>query len=450
MGKSRSQKPEVRSQNIAQGLGGAAMATAAAEAAGGVGQGRFYTHQLPNGLQLLGQYMPEVQSASACFYVNTGARDEDPTLMGVSHFLEHMMFKGTHRRSYEDVNREFEEMGATNNAGTWLELTYYWAKVLGDQLPALIDLLADMMRPKLDPKDFNDERGVILEEIARYEDIPTSVMFERLLGTYYANHPLSHRTLGTVETISAMPVEGMLEYWHRRYQANNMLFSVAGNFDWDKVVAQITDLCGGWETGEAGRTTTDVAPAPTFHTYHKDGLQQEMMAFGLKSVSQSDEARYTADVLGTILGDSTGSRLFWGVRETGLAESVGAQYLALDGSGLIIVFATTEPGKAGETREAVRREIAKLQDGGVTEEELRRAKTKLATRVVMEGESTNRRMLALIDSWLSLGRLETLEEVEEAIESVSAQDCRDLLDRFPLTEHEVGVALGPLPEGALD
>jgi predicted Zn-dependent peptidase len=411
---------------------------------GEVGQGRFYTHRLPNGLQLLGQYMPEVQSVSACFYVNTGARDEDPQIMGVSHFLEHMMFKGTPRRSYQDINREFEEMGAENNAGTWLEFTYYWAKVLNDQLPRLIDLLADMMRPKLDPTDFEQERGVILEEIARYEDIPTSLLFDHLMESYYAGHPLSHRTLGTTETISTMTVEQMKAYWARRYEANNILFSVAGNFDWQAVCDQIAHLCGGWGTGEAGRTATDATPAPTFKAFTKDDMQQEMLAFGLRSVSQSDPARYTADVLGTILGDSTGSRLFWGVREAGLAESVGAEYLALDGSGLIIVYATTEPGKAVQTLEAVRREVQRLQDGGVTEEELRRAKTKLATRVVLEGESTNRRMLSLIGSWLSIGRLETLEEVEEAIERVSVQDCRDLLDRLPLPEHEVGVALGPV------
>jgi len=424
-------------------------ATAVEAVAGGARQGQFYTHTLPNGLQLLGQYMPEVQSASACFYVNTGARDEDPAIMGVSHFLEHMMFKGTARRSFEDVNREFEEMGAENNAGTWLEFTYYWAKVLSDQLPTLIDLLADMMRPKLDPKDFADERHVILEEIARYEDIPNSILFDHLLGTYFAGHTLSHRTLGTTETIGAMRVEQMTEYWDRRYQANNIIFAVAGAFDWEAVRAQVERLCGGWETGEAGRATRDVTPAPSFKAFTKGDMQQEMIAIGLRGVPQSDPSRYTADVLATILGDSTGSRLFWGVREAGLAEGVGAQYLAMDGSGLIIVFATTEPGKAAPTLEAVRREVRRLQEGGVTEEELRRAKTKLATRVVMEGESTNRRMLSLVDSWLSIGRLETLEEVEQAIENVSAHDCRDLLDRLPLVEHEVGVALGPLPEEAL-
>ncbi len=419
------------------------------EAATAPRSGQFYTHRLPNGLQLLGQYMPEVQSASACFYVNTGARDEDPAIMGVSHFLEHMMFKGTPRRSYEDINRAFEEMGAENNAGTWLEFTYYWAKVLNDQLPNLIDLLADMMRPKLATEDFEQERGVILEEIARYEDIPTSLLFEHLMESYYAGHPLSHRTLGTVETISTVGVEQMKAYWRRRYEANNILFAIAGNFEWDAVRAQVESLCGGWGTGEAGRTTADVAPPSSFQCFVKEDMQQEMLAFGLPSVAQSDAARYTADVLSTILGDSTGSRLFWGVREAGLAESVGAQYLALDGSGLIIVYATTEPGKAGETVQAVRRELRRLQEGGVSEDELRRAKTKLATRVVMDGESTNRRMLSLVDSWLSIGRLETLEEVEEAIEGVTVADCRALLDRVPLVDHEVGVALGPLPEGAL-
>lgn len=415
----------------------------------GTAHGRFYTHRLPNGLRILGQYMPEVQSVSACFYVNTGARDEEPGIMGVSHFLEHMMFKGTPRRSYEDINREFEEMGAENNAGTWLEFTYYWAKVLNDQLPRLIDLLADMMRPKLDPADFEQERGVILEEIARYDDIPTSMLFDHLLATYYAGHPLSHRTLGTKETISAVPVERMKEYWRRRYEANNIIFSVAGNFDWGAVRAQIETLCGGWGAGEAGRTTTDVAPSPSFRAYVKEDMQQEMMAFALRSVAQSDDDRYTADVLSTILGDSSGSRLFWGVRETGLAESVGADFVALDGTGVIAIFATTEPGKAAQTLDAVRREVRRLQEDGVTDEELRRAKTKLATRVVMGGESTNSRMLSLVGSWLSIGRLETLEEVEEAIERVSVRDCRDLLDKLPLLDHMVGVALGPLPENAL-
>jgi predicted Zn-dependent peptidase len=360
-----------------------------------------------------------------------------------------MVFKGTDRRSGEDINREFEEMGAENNAATWLEFTYYYGKVLNDQLPRLVDLLADMMRPRLDPADFEQERGVILEEIARYEDIPTSVLFDHLLGTYYAGHPLSHRTLGTKETIGALRQEQMLEYWHRRYEANNILFSVAGNFDWEAVRAQVEELCGSWGTGEAGRSPRDATPPPSFRAFQKEDMQQEMLAFGLRSVPQSDSARYTAEVVSTILGDSAGSRLFWGVRETGLAESVGAQYLALDGSGLTIIYATTEPGKAEQTVEAVRREVRRLQDGGVTEDELRRAKTKLATRVVMDGESTNSRMLNLVDSWLSLGRLETLEEVEQAIEAVTAQDCRELLDRLPLQEHEVGVALGPLPEGAL-
>ncbi len=424
---------------------------ALAQAAGETpAKGQFYTHKLANGLTLLGQSIPSVQSASACFYVNTGARDEDPSIMGVSHFLEHMMFKGTTSgRSWSDINEAFEEMGAENNAGTWLELTYYFGKVLDDELPALVQLLAEMMRPALTTEDFEQERGVILEEIARYEDMPNAVLFDRLLDRYFAGNTLSHRTLGTNETITNLKVDEMRAYWSRRYQANNILFSIAGKFDWDTVVAQVESLCGAWGAGDAGRTTTDVAPPPSFETVAKDDMQQEMIALALRSVSRSDDDRYTAEVLGAILGDSTGSRLFWGVRETGLAESVGAQYMALDGSGVLIVYATTEPGKAEETLAAVRREVEKLQADGVTEEELRRAKTKLGTSVVMEGESTNRRMLSLIDSWLSLGRLETLEEVEQGIESVSVASCRALLDRLPLSAHSVGIALGPLPVGTL-
>ena len=411
---------------------------------------RLYTHRLANGLQLVGEYMPSVESVSACFYVDTGARDEPKELMGVSHFLEHMMFKGTPTRDYRAINRAFEEMGAENNAGTSLEFTYYWAKVLSDQTPKLIELLADMMRPRLAEEDFNQERNVILEEIARYEDVPGFKLFEHLQEAYFGEHPLSYLTLGTPATISAMQPDAMRAYHRRRYGPNNMLFSIAGKFDWETVARQVDELTAGWQPSEAGRRADDVRrDAPLRRVIHRPDLQQQLMAITTGSVSRSHPEHYTAEVLATVLGDSTGSRLYWGVREQGLAESAEAEYLALDGTGLLLSSATTAPETAAACLRAMQTELARLQADGVTEEELVRAKIKLASRVVMDGESTNRRMLALVGSWLALGRLETLEEVVAKIEAVRTTDIRHLLDRLPLTENQVVVALGPVDEATL-
>ena len=423
------------------------MSTDSTTAARGAAQDHFfYQDQLPNGLQLLGQFMPDVQSVSACFYVRTGSRDEDASVGGVSHFLEHMTFKGTPTRSYEDINREFEGMGAENNAGTGHEFTYFYAKVLRDYAPELIGLLADMMRPRLDAEDFAQERNVILEEIARYEDMPNAKLSNYLMEHYFAPSGLARPVLGTTETISAMTVEQMRDYWHRRYGANNIIFAIAGNFDWDAVRAQVEQLCGGWTTGETGREAIIANPPSTLYVYARPDLQQQLLEIGFPGVAQDDPERYAAEVLGTIFGDSSGSRLYWQVQETGLAEAVGGDYLAMDGTGLLYVSASLQPGKTRKALDAIGQAIGELQRGPIGEDELRRAKTKLVSRLVMSGESTNSRMLSLCGSWVALGRLETLAEEAAQIDAVTVDDLYRLRDRVPLDGHQVTVTMGPVPE----
>lgn len=420
--------------------------TMSAAASGAQHHGRFYEHQLGNGLQLLGQFMPDVQSVSACFYVRTGARDEEPVLGGVSHFLEHMTFKGTATRSYEDINRAFEEMGAENNAGTGHEFTYFHAKVLRENAPGLIALLADMMRPRLDADDFDQERHVILEEIARYEDMPRAKIGTYLMERYFAGSGLSRPVLGTTETISTMTVESMRAYWQRRYGANNILFAIAGNFDWDAVRAQVEQLCADWSTGETGRTPIEAHPPTGLYVYTRPDLQQQLVDIGFPGVSYSDPDRYAAEVLGTIMGDSTGSRLYWQVQETGLAEGIGGDYMAMDGTGMLYVAASLQPAKTRRALSAIREVVRELQRGPIGEDEMRRAKTKLLSRLVMSGESTNSRMLSLCGSWVALGKLETLEEEAAQIDAVTLDDLYRLRERVPLDAYQVTVALGPVTE----
>jgi len=198
----------------------------------------FFIHTLENGLQILGQRMPDLESVAVCFHVRTGARDEhDPALYGVSHFLEHMVFKGTATRDTERITLDFNLMGAEFNAFTSVEQTVFYAHILGEYLPNAIDLLSDMMRPRLDGEDFALERNVILEEIARAEDNPTGQAYRRLMQTYFAHSSLGHDVLGTKESIRDMAVEQMRAYQARRYAANNMILAIAGNFDPDHLLA---------------------------------------------------------------------------------------------------------------------------------------------------------------------------------------------------------------------
>lgn len=409
-------------------------------------QNRFYQEQLPNGLQLLGQHMPDVESAAAVYWVDTGTRDERAAEMGVSHFLEHMAFKRTATMTSEEIDRAFEEMGADHNAATGREMTFYWARVLGENVPRALGVLTELIHPVLDATDFDQERNVILEEIARADDQPTHVLYGKFLGNYFGDHPLSLETLGTPETIQALTVEQMRDYWRQRYGTSNIIFAIAGNFDWDAVVRQVTDASKGWEHGHGGRTAAPVDFRPGTHVYRREQFAQEQIVLGTPLVARSDPRYYAAAVLATVLGDDRGSRLFWSVYQTGLAEAVSAEVLEFEDNGLMLVHIGTEPHLVADALRATRAELERLQRFDVGEEELERAKTKLTSSVIIGGESTNERVMGLINSWLTHGRLETLEEVREKIESVTLADLEALVREFPLCPDQVVTAVGPMSE----
>jgi predicted Zn-dependent peptidase len=237
----------------------------------------FYQERLPNGLQIVGQRMPDLESVSVCFFARTGARDEhDPAIYGVSHFLEHMVFKGTASRDAEQITLDFNRMGAEFNAYTSVEQTVYYARILGQYLPNAVDLLSDMMRPRLDGGDFALERNVILEEIARSEDVPSSQAYRRMMQTYFAGHPLGHDVLGTKDSIGNLKVEQMRDYHTRRYSANNLVFAIAGNFDWQRTLDLVQRACGDWTSGEEGRQAEPFTPKAGREIITKDKLKQQI------------------------------------------------------------------------------------------------------------------------------------------------------------------------------
>lgn len=407
-------------------------------------------HTLPNGLQILGQQMPDLESISVCFHVRTGARDEhDPALFGVSHFLEHMVFKWTARRSAEDITLDFNTMGAEFNAFTSIEQTVYYARVLGEYLPRAVDLLSDMMRPRLDEQDFNMERNVILEEIARSEDVPTSQAYRKLLQTYFEGYSLGHEVLGTRESIRDLQVEQMRAYHARRYSPNNMILAIAGNFDWQQLLALAEEKCGAWATGEEGRDAPEIAPAHSMEkVIVKPKQKQQIALLAWPSISFQDKDLYAAELAAMILGDGTGSRLFWNIFQKGLAETAVASLSPFDNTGMMVAFISTTPDHAPGVLELVRAELKNMQEDGVQEDELRRAKDKLVSRTVLDGESAFSRMQDLAYTWVAERRLRTIEEEMAEIERVTVQDIRRVLDRFPYTDRHVLTTYGPLEAAA--
>ena len=409
----------------------------------------FYVDKLENGLQILGQRMPDLESVSVCFFVRTGARDEhDSALYGVSHFLEHMVFKGTAHRDTEQITLDFNRMGAEFNAFTSLEQTVFYARVLREYLPDALDLLSDMMRPRLTADDFNIERNVILEEIARSEDVPTGQAYRRLMQTYYAGNSLGHDVLGTRESIGDLAVEQMRAYHDRRYAANNLILAVAGNFEWEQLRALAAEKCGGWQSGEMGRVAAPFTPNSADTIIVKPQQKQQIVLLAWPSVSVQDDDLYAAYLAMMALGDGTGSRLFWNIYQKGLAETAVASLSPMDGTGMNVAFISTTPDHAPGVLELLRAELKGLQADGVLEDELRRAKDKLVSRTVLDGDSAFSRMQDLAYTWAAKEEVRSIQDEIAEIEAVTLADIRRVLDRFPCTEHHVLTTYGPLDGAA--
>lgn len=411
----------------------------------------FRTHRLSNGLQIVGQPMPDFESLALSYYVCTGSRDEpDAGIAGVSHFLEHMVFKGTSTLDWQEITLEFNKIGAELNAFTSHEATVYFARVLGEYSERALELLSDMMYPRLAEGDFETEKEVIINEIARSEDQPYNIAYRRLMQTYFGKHPLGHAVLGSRESIRNMKIEQMRDYWNRRYAANNLILAVAGNVDWELFVEQAERLTGNWRVGEAGRTVEEYQPASPINQVIVDKkLKQQIMIIAMPSVSITDSDYYAASLGGSILGDSDGSRLYWNIYQKGLAESASAGIWAMEGTGIMLMDANSTPEEAPRVLKLLRAELDSLLEDGVHEDELRRAKDKWVSSIVLSSESTFARMRSLAGDWVTEGRLVSIDEEIERIEKVTSEDVIRTLHRFPIREKQVLTALGPLSEEEL-
>jgi predicted Zn-dependent peptidase len=403
---------------------------------------RFQAVTLDNGLTVIGEHNPLARSMAAGYFVRTGARDETPEISGVSHFLEHMMFKGTERRSAEDINREFDELGARYNAYTSEELTVYYGAVLPVEQDRLVDLLSDMMRPALRQADFDIEKNVILEEIAMYEDQPQFRVFDLAGPAFFNGYPLGNSILGTVGSIKGLQRDAMLSYFSARYAPNNLVFAVAGNYDWDGLLAQLETLTADWQPAETGRLFPPFLPRAGSEKVSDAKLNRVHYALYAPGVSMQSELRYAASLLASCLGDSSGSRLYWALVDRGLADTAALSLSAYDQAGSFTGYLSAAPERAAQVLDIATGVLQGVHDELPTETEWQAARNKYAAGLTLQGETPFGRLMPLGRRYAYLQQYASVDETVDAILGTTLEQAAEVLRARPF-EQLFTLRLGP-------
>ena len=405
----------------------------------------FRERTLANGLEIIAECNPDAYSTALGFFVKTGSRDETDEISGVSHFLEHMVFKGTAKRSAADVNRELDEMGSFSNAQTGEERTIYYAAVLPEFQDRTLELLADVLRPALREEDFETEKKVIIEEICMYEDQPPFGGHEKCMAAHFGPHPLGKSILGTVNSVGNLTAAQMRTYFEQRYSPRNITLVAAGNIDFERLVAQAEACCGLWQPFDAPRETPRAPPHKGLAVFPKENATQQYVIEIANGPAAGDDDRYAARALATVLGDDSGSRFFWELLDTGRAEYAAIGAYEFQGTGILMKFLCCAPEETAENLQIVRRIEQDAQRTGITDAELSQAKSKICSHVVLQSERPSSRLFAVGINWLQRREYLTVREIVNAYQAVTRSDVSAVLAKYPLSECTT-VAVGPLAE----
>ncbi|MEV6931307.1 pitrilysin family protein [Dactylosporangium sp. NPDC051485] len=417
---------------------------------------------LPNGLRILTESIPSMRSVSFGVWVGIGSRDETPALSGVSHFLEHLLFKGTKRRSALDISAEIEAVGGETNAFTAKEYTCYYARVLDADLPLAIDIVCDLVTDSvLTEADVETERGVILEEIAMHDDEPGDEVHDVFTEAIYGNHPLGRQISGTVATISALTRKQIDGFYRRRYRPETMVVAAAGNLDHAKVVKAVRaafDRAGWGDTPAVPaprRSRTSRVPARSGQVVvHNKDTEQAHLVLGCTGYPRQHDDRFVVGALNNVLGGGMSSRLFQQIREQrGLAYSVYSFTSQYSDAGLFGVYAGCAPGKVEEVLAITRDELARVASEGVTDAEVERGKGMLKGAVVLGLEDTGSRMSRLGKGELLYDELLSVDEILRRVDEVTPDQvqrvAKELLSR-PMSLAVIGDFEDGAFTGALD
>jgi predicted Zn-dependent peptidase len=402
--------------------------------------------KLPNGLTVITEQMQHIRSASIGIWLQTGSRDEDAEWNGISHFIEHMVFKGTKHRTAEEIARQVDSIGGNMDAFTAKECICFNVKVLDEHVPVALEILSDLvLHPIFDSGDITRERGVILEEIKMDEDNPDYLVHEIFTQNFWKDHPLGKPILGTKETVKRFERQAVFDTYAHRFAPGNIIVSAAGNLDHDKFVDLVTKHFEHMKPRENGFHSAKPKIVSRIILRNKKALEQVQLCLGVPCHPIAHEQRHAGYVLNTLLGGGMSSRLFQNIRERqGLAYSIYSDLNPYRDTGCLAVYAGTSRASTTKVVQSVVEEFRKLKQETVSEEELRRSKDQLKGSLMLSLESSTARMSNLARQEMYFDRFYDLDELIEKIEAVTSADLQNLANDFFQTEKVAVAALGNL------
>lgn len=387
---------------------------------------------LPNGVRLISEELSQVRSVAVGFWVGAGSRHEGEDESGITHFIEHLLFKGTETRSARQIAETMDAVGGHLNAFTGRECTCFYARVLDEHFSLAVDLLADMvLHPRFGAEDIEKEKKVILEEIMMYEDAPDELVHDIFTHSLWPGHPLGRAVQGTLDSVRAISRDAILDYYQRHYIPGNVVVAVAGHIPHEQAAEEMARRFNGHRPAEAPGMVPASAPLAQGRTFRDKNIEQVHICLGGEGLPLGDERAYTLHLLNNILGGGASSRLFQEIREErGLAYSVYAFQNAYRDTGLAGIYLAASPVAAADALVLARAELERISQHGVSQEELERNKEQLKASLVLGLESTSNRMNHLGKGEMLLGRVLSPDDIVARVESVQVEDIRDLSGRI--------------------
>ncbi|MFZ5752879.1 MAG: M16 family metallopeptidase [Bacillota bacterium] len=406
----------------------------------------FVKIQLDNGVRIVTEKVPVVRSVALGIWVGAGSRHENEKIAGISHFIEHLMFKGTENRSASDIAEALDAVGGQLNAFTTKEFTCYYAKILDEHFDLALDVLSDMFfNSTFTEKAIEKERGVIEEEIKMYEDTPDELIHDLFVQTAWPDHPLGKPILGTVNSLEAITRNDIINYMDKHYTANNIVVAVAGNIDHQTVQNKIARIFAKIKPAKKpeGLVPPRSTHADTSNISRDTG--QVQICLGTAGLPQGDERIYSVYILNNVLGGGLSSRLVQSIREErGLAYSVYSYHSAFCDTGLFTFYAGTSPAKYDEVIRLLIKEVSDIMENGITERELRRTQEQIKGNLYLGLESVSSRMTRIGRTELCLNRIITPEEVVKRISAVTLEDVKSIANTLFNNYHFTLSTIGPL------
>jgi predicted Zn-dependent peptidase len=405
----------------------------------------YFYHQLPNGIEMVGQYMPSLSSIALGFQLDAAIIHEPEDKAGLAHIFEYMLFQGTKSKDARALNEAFESLGVRKGASTAWETSRIMAQMVHTKFDATLPLLHEvLLTPTFPRDDLEQMRSIVLQEIRRRDDEPMSRIFDLARTNFFRDSALGRTALGTTESVQKLERGDLQNFWRARYQPDDVLFAIAGKFNWDHVVEEVQRLFGAWEGHAEPSPEQRPAPAAKIAMEHQEG-KQEHLGLMFPFPRYTDPDYYAAQVISEVLGGNMASRLFVEVREKrGLVYGISAGLMGNKPIGALRIYAGTTPEQGHECLEVIINELRKLEQEGITADELERAKVQLKSENVMRGEGSGARMSALAQSWWFERRLRTIQEVKEAIDAVTREQVMRVLSRFSPLNPLTVAAIGPL------